>query len=60
MSYVARWRLAMGADLLSSTDATIATIARRTGYANPFSFSAAFKRRHGVSPREFRDSLAGR
>lgn len=58
MSYVTRWRLALGADLLRTTDATVAAIANRTGYANPFSFSAAFKRRNGVSPREFREALS--
>lgn len=54
MSYLAGWRLALAADLLISSDATVATIARQVGYGTPFSLSAAFKRVHGVSPQQYR------
>ncbi|MDI3330186.1 MAG: AraC family transcriptional regulator [Micrococcus sp.] len=54
MNYLTQWRLAAGADLLDRTDATLASVSRQVGYASPFSFSAAFKKRYGVSPREFR------
>ncbi len=54
MSYLAGWRLALAADLLVSSDATVAAIARQVGYGSPFSFSAAFKRVHGVSPQQYR------
>ena len=54
MSYLAGWRLALAADLLVSSDATVATIARQVGYGTPFSLSAAFKRVHGVSPQQYR------
>lgn len=54
MSYLAGWRLALAADLLVSSDATIATIARQVGYHTPFSLSAAFKRVHGLSPQQYR------
>jgi AraC-like DNA-binding protein len=54
MSYLAGWRLALAADLLLSSDATIATIARQVGYGTPFSLSAAFKRVHGLSPQQYR------
>lgn len=54
MTYLAGWRLALAADLLVSTDATIATIARQVGYGTPFSLSAAFKRAHGTSPQQYR------
>jgi transcriptional regulator GlxA family with amidase domain len=54
MTYLTQWRLATGADLLDRTDATLASVARQVGYASPFSFSAAFKKHYGVSPREFR------
>lgn len=54
MSYLASWRLALAADLLVSSDATVAAIADRVGYGTPFSFSAAFKRAHGVSPQQYR------
>lgn len=54
MSYLAGWRLALAADVLVSSDATVASIARQVGYGTPFSLSAAFKRVHGVSPQEYR------
>lgn len=54
MTYLAGWRLALAADLLVSSDATVATIARHVGYSTPFSLSAAFKRRYGVSPQQYR------
>lgn len=58
MSYLASWRLALAADLLVSSDATISTIARHVGYSTPFSLSAAFKRVHGVSPHQYRQGRA--
>lgn len=54
MSYLAAWRLALAADLLVSSDATVASIARQVGYGTPFSLSAAFKRVHDVSPQQYR------
>lgn len=54
MRYLAGWRLALAADLLVSSDATVARIARHVGYSTPFSFSAAFKRVHGMSPQQYR------
>ncbi|WP_432537582.1 AraC family transcriptional regulator [Kineococcus arenarius] len=54
MTYLANWRLALGADLLDDPGLTLAAIARRVGYGSPFSFSAAFKKRYGVSPQEHR------
>ena len=54
MAYLAGWRLALAADLLLSSDATVTAIARQVGYRTPFSLSTAFKRVHGVSPQQFR------
>lgn len=54
MSYLAGWRLALTADLLLASDATVTAIARQVGYRTPFSLSTAFKRVHGVSPQQFR------
>jgi AraC-like DNA-binding protein len=54
MSYLASWRLALAADVLVSSDATVAAVARQVGYRTPFSLSAAFKRVHGVSPQQYR------
>lgn len=33
---------------------TLAAISRQVGYASPFSFSTAFKKRYGVNPQEYR------
>ena len=54
MTYLTHWRLAMAADLLSSTDAGVDHIAREVGYSSPFALSAAFKRVRGVSPQQHR------
>ncbi|MFG3496884.1 AraC family transcriptional regulator [Streptomyces sp. NPDC047928] len=54
MTYLTGWRLALAADLLRDTDATVEAIARRVGYANSFALSAAFKRERGVSPGRYR------
>ncbi|MEJ2866166.1 AraC family transcriptional regulator [Actinomycetospora sp. OC33-EN08] len=40
--------------LLTEPDVTVAAVARRVGYANPFSFSTAFRRDRGVAPSEVR------
>lgn len=56
LSYLTRWRLALAADLLADSDLTLASIATRVGYANPFALSSAFKRSRGVSPQRFRAS----
>ena len=54
MSYLTGWRMALAADLLTGGDLPVARVAREVGYASPFTFSAAFKRHHGVSPLGFR------
>lgn len=54
MNYLTNWRLALAADLLRDPETTIGTVARHVGYSTPFALSAAFKRAHGVSPREYR------
>ena len=51
MAFLAGWRLAMAADLLRDTDATLDAVARTVGYSSPFALSTAFKRVHGVSPQ---------
>jgi AraC-like DNA-binding protein len=54
MTYLTEWRLCLAADLLQATSQTIDAIARQTGYASPFAFSTAFRRRFGQPPRSFR------
>jgi AraC-like DNA-binding protein len=58
IAYLTRWRLALAADLLAEPDATIASIASRVGYGSAFALSTAFKRHHGMSPREHRARAA--
>ena len=58
MAYLAGWRLALAADLLRASDATVASVARHVGYATPFSLSTAFKRAYGVSPQQYRPAVA--
>ncbi|SDH93464.1 AraC-type DNA-binding protein [Rhodococcus triatomae] len=54
IAYLSRWRLTVAGDLLADETLTLATVADRVGYGSPFALSAAFKKRYGVSPREFR------
>lgn len=48
-------RAALAAELVTGGRLTIAEIARRLGYVEVSSFSQAFRRWYGVSPRAFRD-----
>jgi AraC-like DNA-binding protein len=54
IAFLTNWRLALAADLLRSSQATIAAVARQVGYSTPFALSSAFKRAYGVSPNTYR------
>jgi AraC-like DNA-binding protein len=54
MSFLAGWRLTLAADLLREPDATVGAVAGKIGYGSPYALSTAFKRFHGISPREYR------
>jgi AraC-like DNA-binding protein len=58
MTYLTEWRLALAADLLREPDSTLDAVGRKVGYSNGFALSTAFKRVHGVSPREFRTTAS--
>jgi AraC-like DNA-binding protein len=58
IAFLTSWRLALAADLLRSTQATIAAVARQVGYSTPFALSSAFKRAYGVSPNTHRATAA--
>ncbi|QSB06067.1 AraC family transcriptional regulator [Natronoglycomyces albus] len=57
LAYLRDWRLTLAEELLSETDQPLSVIARSIGYADAFSFSAAFKRAYGCSPSRFRAGL---
>ncbi|MFE2291802.1 AraC family transcriptional regulator [Streptomyces sp. NPDC059452] len=54
MAYLASRRIALAADLLRGTDATVGAVAGQVGYANAFALSVAFKRLRGITPTEHR------
>jgi AraC-like DNA-binding protein len=54
LTYLTNWRMTLAADLLTESTATVAKVAHQVGYADAFGFSAAFKRRYGMSPSECR------
>jgi AraC family transcriptional regulator, regulatory protein of adaptative response / methylphosphotriester-DNA alkyltransferase methyltransferase len=53
-AYLAKVRMRHAAELLRSSDLTISEVGRRVGYREPSQFTKAFKRAHGVTPKEFR------
>ncbi|MFI6485087.1 AraC family transcriptional regulator [Nonomuraea sp. NPDC050663] len=52
LTYLTDWRMTLAVDLLRQPGATVAGVAHASGYADPFSFSVAFKRVRGVRPSE--------
>jgi AraC-like DNA-binding protein len=58
IAFLTSWRLAQAADLLRSSQSTIAAVAKQVGYSTPFALSSAFKRAYGVSPNTHRATAA--
>jgi len=54
IAYLTRWRLQLGAQLLKSTNSSVAQIAGDVGYESEPSFNRAFKREFGLPPARFR------
>jgi AraC-like DNA-binding protein len=54
LSYLTWWRMTVAARLLRDSDATVATVAHRVGYASEFAFATAFRRQHGSAPGRYR------
>jgi AraC-like DNA-binding protein len=54
MAYLTRWRLQLGAQLLTSTSHSVAQIAAEVGYESEPAFNRAFKREFSSPPARFR------
>lgn len=50
LAYLRDWRMTLAAEYLADPEVTIGAVAHRVGYADAFTFSAAFKRERGVPP----------
>jgi AraC-like DNA-binding protein len=54
MAYLAQWRLKLGAEILQSTEDSIAEVAAAVGYGSESAFNRAFKREFDCPPSQFR------
>lgn len=54
MAYLARWRVRLGAELLQSTEQSVAEVAASVGYGSEAAFNRAFKRELDCPPAQFR------
>lgn len=58
MEYLLRWRMQIARGLLTRGELGIAAVAERVGYASTSTFSTAFRRHGGQSPRQFMRAAA--
>ena len=54
ISYLAKWRLKLGAEILQSTEDSVAEVAAAVGYGSEAAFNRAFKREFDCPPAQFR------
>src|SRR5262245_35192294 len=54
MAYLAQWRLKLGAEILQSTEDSVAKVAAVVGHGSEAAFNRAFKREFGCPPAQFR------
>jgi AraC-like DNA-binding protein len=54
MAYLAQWRLKLGAEMLQSTEDSVAQVAAAVGYGSEAAFNRAFKREFDCPPAQFR------
>lgn len=54
MAYLAQWRLKLGAEILESSDESVAEVAAAVGYGSEAAFNRAFKREFDSPPAQFR------
>jgi AraC-like DNA-binding protein len=60
VAYLTRWRLQLGAQMLSSTSDSVAQIASKVGYDSEQAFNRAFKRNFGNPPARYRNETRTR
>jgi len=60
MQYLTDWRMTLARDYLRTGDLSVDQVARRTGYASPNAFAAAFRRHHGQPPGQWRHTELAR
>lgn len=53
LEYLIQYRIAIASNILCSSNMTISEVAEAVGYDNSLSFSRAFKRIYGLSPRNY-------
>lgn len=54
MAYLAQWRLKLGAEILQSTEDSVAEVAAAVGYGSAAAFNRAFTREFACPPAQFR------
>jgi AraC-like DNA-binding protein len=54
MAYLTKWRLKLGAEMLQSTEDSVAEVAAAVGYGSEAAFNRAFKREFDSPPAQFR------
>ncbi len=57
--YIRERRLAAAAELLAGSEERVSVISFRVGFQHVANFNHAFKKRFGVSPRQYRAARAG-
>jgi AraC-like DNA-binding protein len=60
MQYLTRWRMLLAANLLSRSNAPLASIAEDVGYKTDTAFNRAFRREFGAPPAAWRRSQSTR
>lgn len=59
ISYLTSWRLCLAADMISGSDLTLESVARRVGYSSAYALSAAFMREYDIRPSAHRALATG-
>src|SRR5262249_37741582 len=59
MAYLTQWRLKLGAEILQSTEDSVAQVAAAVGYGSEAAFNRAFKRGFACPPAQFRRERSG-